>query len=109
MHTFRSLRTQLKKAMTVFAVVAFFLFLGLLGGNALADNKIHCFDRQVAITGLMQSGFAYAGTFITDDGVVLQLYINRSGAWVILAIAPDLNACIALTGVDHAFPFERTL
>lgn len=106
MHGLRSLQI-LKKAMTVFAVVAFFLFCGVLGGYALADNAPPCNDRKVTQIALASKRFAYVGTFITSGNVVTQLYIHRSGAWVIIGITEDLQACILVTGKEYALAIER--
>lgn len=106
MHGLRSLQI-LKKAMTVFAVVAFFLFCGFLGGHALADNYNTCTDRKTTQVGLAKSGFAYVGTFITSDNIVTQLYIHRSGAWVIIGITDDMQACVLILGKEYALAVER--
>lgn len=107
MHGFCSLQTHLRKAMTVFAVVAFFLFCGLLGGYALADNYNTCTDRKNTQVGLAKSGFAYVGTFITSDNIVTQLYVQRSGAWLIIGITDDMQACVLIIGKEYSFAAER--
>jgi hypothetical protein len=95
--------------MTVCAVVALFFTAGFMGGAALADSGLVCADRSASQIGLARAGFAYAGTFIDSHNRVLQLYIHRTGAWLILGITEELEACILVTGKDHQLPFERAL
>lgn len=107
MHGFSSLQSTLRKAMTVCAVVAFFLFCGVLGGYALADNPPPCSDRKITQIALAAKRFAYVGTFITSGNVVTQLYIHRSGAWAIIGITDDMQACVLVTGKEYALTVER--
>lgn len=106
MHGFCSLR-KLRKAMTVFAVVALFFGVGFLGGNAIAGNHPPCTDRKITQIALAKQGFAYLGTFITSENMVIQLYIHQSGALAIIGITEDLQACILVTGDEYALPIER--
>jgi hypothetical protein len=106
---FVRLRHTTLKAMTVCAVMALFFGAGVMGGHALADSGLVCSDRKVTQIGLARAGFAYAGTFIDSHNRVLQLYVSRAGAWVIIGITEDLKACILVTGKDHQLPFERPL
>jgi hypothetical protein len=107
--SFRSLRHTPQIAMTVCAAVAIF-FLAVFGGVALADiNRVQCSDRKVTQIALARAGFAYAGTFIDSHNRVLQLYVSRAGAWVIIGITEKLEACLLVTGAEHQLPFERAL
>jgi len=95
--------------MTVCAVMALFFTAGFVGGNALADNRLVCADRSATQVGLARAGFAYAGTFIDSHNRVLQLYVSRAGAWVIIGITEKLEACLLVTGAEHQLPYERAL
>lgn len=80
-----------------------------MGGNALADTRLVCADRSATQIGLARAGFAYAGTFIDRHNRVLQLYVHPEGAWMIIGITEQLEACMLVTGADHQLPYERSL
>jgi hypothetical protein len=107
---FRSLHTHLKNAVRVCALAAFFFTaLPLVDmGLAHAKNYLACSERKVALRALFQGGYAYVGTFITEHGIVSQLFLDRhSGRWAWIGVTPKIEYCILMQGAEMSLAVER--
>lgn len=105
---FRSLRTHLKSAVRVLALTAFFFGAVHVGAYAM-DSSLVCYERKTSQSFLAMSGFAYVGTFTTARHEVFQLYSRRDGAWIMLGITTELEACVLMSGEHHIIPKWREL
>lgn len=101
---FYHLRHTLKTAVRVCALAAIFF----LAPAVAADVPNPCIDRPIALKAIFFQGFAYAGTFITDQAIVMQLYVRAAdGAWLWIGVAPDMKYCVLISGAESAFAIER--
>lgn len=74
------------------------------------DAYAICAKHKDMALSLMQNGYGFAATAITDQNNVIQLYINtHDGSWIILGVDNDMQACVLVHGLQWYGVKERAI
>lgn len=73
-------------------------------------DAIECLPHKDSVKILFQNGYAWHSTSITDQGLVMQVFINmKTREWLLLMIDDNLDACVVAHGQDWYFTTEREI
>lgn len=94
----RAIRVSALVALMLFAVKAYPAAAGL-----------GCGKMDGALRAALQSGFAYVATGADlKHGFAANLFINlNTGAWKIIGVDKDLNACTIISGADWQWAISK--
>ena len=85
-------------------VLAFLLFF------THAAIAIECGKQKDMVKELLESGYGWLSTSITDQGFVLQIFIkNDTRDWTFLIIDNNLDSCVVARGSNWMFSLERSI